>query len=93
MVQPDDAPTTPAGAGIILAAPWLAALIFSGNLQNFPRISHRTLSIASANVSSPWLFDISAELAQKQQAKMMPPGNFACFDVEKSFSQPPAGNG
>jgi len=42
-VQPDDTPTTPTGAGIILAAPRLAALFFSGNLQNFTRISHRTL--------------------------------------------------
>jgi len=93
MVQPDDAPTTPPGVGIILAAPWLAALIFSGNLQNFSRISHRTPSIASAIVSSPWLFAVAGELAQKQQAIMMPPGNFTGFHADKSFHSPPAGNG
>jgi hypothetical protein len=92
-VQPDDTPTTPTGAGIILAAPRLAALFFSGNLQNFTRISHRTLSIASANVRSPWLFAVAGELAQKQQAKMMPHGNFGWFDGVKCFSSPPAGNG
>jgi len=71
----------------------MAALIFSGNLQNFTRISHRTLSIASANVSSPWLFAVAGELAQKQQAIMIPSGNFTAFHAEKSFNSPPAGNG
>jgi hypothetical protein len=51
-------------------------LFFTGNLQNFPRISHRALSIASALVINTRLFCGAGELAQIQQAKMMPHGNF-----------------